>query len=137
MTFAFLGRNTALPYTLEGQVTAANAVAVRAAILVEAANGPTTPDADRILEANGVTVLPDILANAGGVIVSYFEWAQNRAALQWTLDEVNDRLRRQILAAAAAVWDRAAEDGITMRLAAQAIAVERVAEATRLRGLYP
>ena len=122
---------------LEGQITAANADRVRARILAEAANGPVTPDADPILRRNGVVVLPDILCNAGGVIVSYFEWAQNRAALAWTLDEVNDRLRRQILAAADVVWDRAAADGIEPRLAAQAIAVERVAEATRLRGFYP
>ncbi|HEX7345819.1 MAG TPA: Glu/Leu/Phe/Val dehydrogenase [Candidatus Limnocylindrales bacterium] len=122
---------------LEGQITAANAGSVRARILAEAANGPVTPDADAILARNGVTVLPDILCNAGGVIVSYFEWAQNRAALAWTLEEVNDRLRRHILSAADAVWQRAAVDGIGPRLAAHAIAVERVAEATRLRGLYP
>ncbi len=122
---------------LEGQVTAGNAATVGARILAEAANGPVSPDADPILAANGVTVLPDILCNAGGVIVSYFEWAQNRAALSWTLDEVNERLRRQILAAAEAVGERAAADGIPPRLAAHAIAVERVASATRLRGLYP
>ncbi len=122
---------------LEGQITAANAETVRARILAEAANGPVAPDADPILRRNGVVVLPDILCNAGGVIVSYFEWAQNRAALAWTLEEVNERLRRQILAAADTVWARAAADGIDPRLAAQAIAVERVAEATRLRGLYP
>jgi glutamate dehydrogenase (NAD(P)+) len=122
---------------LEGQITARNAGSVRARILAEAANGPTTPDADPILASDGVVVIPDILCNAGGVIVSYFEWAQNRAALAWTLDEVNERLRRQILAAADAVWQRAASDGILPRLAANAIAVERVADATRLRGLYP
>jgi glutamate dehydrogenase (NAD(P)+) len=122
---------------LEGQITAANAGTVRARILAEAANGPVSPDADPILRANGVFVIPDILCNAGGVIVSYFEWAQNRAALAWTLDEVNDRLRRQILAAAAEVWARAEHDEIDPRLAAQSIALERVAEATRLRGLYP
>ena len=122
---------------LEGQITAANAGSVRARILAEAANGPVLPEADPILAASGVTVIPDILCNAGGVIVSYFEWAQNRAALAWTLEEVNDRLRRQILAAAEAVWARAEEDGVTPRLAAHAIAVERVSEATRLRGLYP
>jgi glutamate dehydrogenase (NAD(P)+) len=122
---------------LEGQITAENADMVRARILAEAANGPVTPEADTILRRNGVTVLPDILCNAGGVIVSYFEWAQNRAALAWTLEEVNERLRRQILQAADAVWSRAGEDDIEPRLAAQAIAVGRVAEATRLRGLYP
>jgi glutamate dehydrogenase (NAD(P)+) len=122
---------------LEGQITAANADTVRARILAEAANGPVRPDADPILRRNGVGVLPDILCNAGGVIVSYFEWAQNRCALAWTLDEINERLRRQILAAADAVWARAGADEIDPRLAAQAIAVERVAEATRLRGLYP
>jgi len=122
---------------LEGQITAENAATVRAKILAEAANGPVTPDADHILRANGVYVIPDILCNAGGVIVSYFEWAQNRAAVAWPLDEINDRLQRQILAAADAVWARADSDGIEPRLAAHSIAVERVAEATRLRGLYP
>jgi glutamate dehydrogenase (NAD(P)+) len=122
---------------LEGQITAANAGSVQARVLAEAANGPVTPDADPILARNGVIVLPDILCNAGGVIVSYFEWAQNRAALAWTRREVNDRLRGHILAAADAVWQRAAADDVGARLAAHAIAVERVAEATRLRGLYP
>jgi glutamate dehydrogenase/leucine dehydrogenase len=84
-----------------------------------------------------VVVIPDILCNAGGVVVSYLEWAQNRAALAWTLDEVNERLRRQILAAADAVWSRAEADDIDPRLAAHAIAVERVAQATTLRGRYP
>ena len=101
------------------------------------ANGPVGPTPTRSFGATASTVLPDILCNAGGVIVSYFEWAQNRAAVAWTLDEINERLRRQILAAADAVWARAAADGIEPRLAAQAIAVERVAEATGLRGLYP
>jgi len=122
---------------LEGQITAENAGRVRARILAEGANGPTDPSADPILLANGVTVIPDILCNAGGVIVSYFEWAQNRAALAWTRDEVNDRLRRMILAAADAVALRSAAERIPPRLAAHAIAVERVAEATRVRGLYP
>jgi glutamate dehydrogenase (NAD(P)+) len=122
---------------LEGQVTAANAHRVRARILAEGANGPTDPSADPILHERGVTVIPDILCNAGGVVVSYFEWAQNRAALAWTREEVNDRLSRQILSAADAMWQRAAADGIPPRLAAHAIAVERVAEAIRLRGLYP
>jgi glutamate dehydrogenase (NAD(P)+) len=122
---------------LEGQITARNAGDVRAGILAEAANGPTAPDADPILAANGVVVIPDILCNAGGVIVSYYEWAQNRAALAWTAGEVRTRLQRQIVDAAEVVWERAASDGISPRLAATAIAVERVADATRLRGLYP
>jgi len=122
---------------LENQITATNAGRVRARILAEGANGPTDPSADPILQANGVTVIPDILCNAGGVVVSYFEWAQNRAALAWTHEEVNERLHRQIIAAAAAVWERATADGIPPRLAAHALAVERVATATRVRGLYP
>jgi glutamate dehydrogenase (NAD(P)+) len=122
---------------LEGQVTASNAGRVRARILAEGANGPTTPDADPILEANGVTVIPDILCNAGGVIVSYYEWVQNRESLFWTPKIVNGRLREAILAAASAVRERAESDGIDMRRAAHAIAVHRVAEATVLRGLYP
>jgi glutamate dehydrogenase (NAD(P)+) len=122
---------------LEGQITARNAGTVRARVLAEGANGPVTPDADPILRRNGVFVVPDILCNAGGVIVSYFEWAQNRAALAWTAEEVRVRLRDQILRAAAAVWERAEMDGIDARLAAHAIAVEKVAEATKVRGLYP
>jgi glutamate dehydrogenase (NAD(P)+) len=122
---------------LDGQITARNAGTIRARILAEGANGPTEPSADPILRENGVTVIPDILCNAGGVIVSYFEWTQNRSALAWTREEVNSRLRRQILSAAEAVWQRSAADGIPPRLAAHAIAVERVATATRLRGLYP
>ncbi|MFL5777386.1 MAG: hypothetical protein ACJ761_00455, partial [Chloroflexota bacterium] len=122
---------------MEGQITAENAGNVRARIVAEAANGPTALGADPILAENGVVVIPDILCNAGGVIVSYFEWVQNRAGQAWTLGEVNERLRRQILAAADAVWKRAASDAISPRLAANAIAVGRVAEATRLRGLYP
>ena len=110
---------------------------VRARILAEGANGPVDPSADPILHQLGVTVIPDILCNAGGVIVSYFEWAQNRSALAWTVDEVNERLRRQILTAADAVWQRATSERIPSRLAAHLIAVERVADATRVRGLYP
>ena len=122
---------------LDGQITARNAGNVRARILAEGANGPTEPSADPILQRNGVVVIPDILCNAGGVIASYFEWTQNRSALVWTREEVNGRLHRQILSAADAVWHRAAADGIPPRLAAHAIAVERVATATRLRGIYP
>jgi glutamate dehydrogenase (NAD(P)+) len=122
---------------LESQVTGANAGRVTARILAEGANGPTTPDADPILLQNGVLVIPDILCNAGGVIVSYFEWVQNREALFWTDREIRSRLRRVILQATERVWQRVEQDGIDARLAAHATAVERVAEATHLRGLYP
>jgi glutamate dehydrogenase (NAD(P)+) len=122
---------------LEGQITSENASTVRARILAEGANGPVRPEADPVLAANGVEVIPDILCNAGGVVVSYFEWAQNRASLAWPLDEVNRRLRTQILEAAEAVRARAEAERIRPRLAAHVIAVERVAEAVRLRGIYP
>ena len=119
---------------LEGQITGANAHTVRARIVAEAANGPTSPEADPILAANGVLVLPDILCNAGGVVVSYYEWVQNREGRAWTEDEVATRLERTMTTAAAAVWSRAERDAIPPRLAAQVIAVERVAAATALRG---
>ena len=122
---------------LESQITTRNAGDVRARILAEGANGPVEPAADPILDRNGVTVIPDVLCNAGGVIVSYFEWAQNRAALAWTEAEVEDRLRCQLLDASDAVWERAAADRIPPRLAAHAIAVQRVADATQVRGRYP
>ena len=119
---------------LEGQLTAANADRVRARIVAEAANGPTTPGADPILAANGVVVIPDILCNAGGVVVSYYEWVQNREGMAWTAAEVADRLERTMTTAAEAVWERATSDGIGLRLAAHVIAVDRVAAATSLRG---
>jgi glutamate dehydrogenase (NAD(P)+) len=122
---------------LENQVTAANAGRICCRILAEGANGPTAPDADPILGDRGVVVIPDILCNAGGVIVSYFEWVQNREADSWTLEQINSGLRRLIIDAMDCVWERAEADGIDHRLAAHAVAVGRVSEATRLRGLYP
>jgi glutamate dehydrogenase (NAD(P)+) len=119
---------------MEGQLTASNAATVLARIVAEAANGPTTPDADPVLAANGVLVIPDILCNAGGVVVSYYEWVQNRAGMAWDADEVAARLERTMTTAARAVWSRAAADDISPRLAAQVIAVERVAAASALRG---
>ncbi len=125
------------PCALELVLTAANADRVRAKVVVEGANGPTTPEADAILEANGVMVIPDVLANAGGVIVSYFEWVQGLQELFWKEEEVNRRLSEIIGRAFAETWDIHQSRGIPMRLAAYGLAVGRVAEASVIRGLYP
>ncbi len=109
---------------------------VRARLVIEGANGPTTPAADEILAGKGVLVVPDILANAGGVIVSYFEWAQNLQHVGWEEPEVNDRLARILVAAYEAVAARAAADHVGMRVAAYAIGIERVLEAAVARGYY-
>ena len=126
-----------IPAALSGAITAINAGQVRAGIVVEGANGPTTPEADAILHDRGVTVVPDILANAGGVAVSYFEWVQDLQAYFWDEAEVNDKLVRIMQRAYAQVTTVAAERSVSLRTAAQIIGVGRVAEATRLRGLYP
>ncbi|MGN7862393.1 Glu/Leu/Phe/Val family dehydrogenase [Microbacterium sp. 22303] len=126
-----------LPCAVEGVITAANADLVRAKAVIEGANGPTTPAADRILDHRGVLVVPDILANAGGVIVSYFEWVQANQAYWWTESDVRGRLRERMVAAWADVARTAAQAGCTLREAAMSTAVGRVAEAHRVRGLYP
>jgi glutamate dehydrogenase (NAD(P)+) len=125
------------PCALEQAITGDNADQVKAAIVTEGANGPVTVEADEILEANGVLVLPDVLANAGGVVVSYFEWVQGLQEYFWKEEEVNERLNDIITRAFTETWDRHEKDGLTMREAAYAIAVGRVAEATTTRGLYP
>jgi glutamate dehydrogenase (NAD(P)+) len=122
---------------LEGQVTAANADRVRARVIAEGANGPVTPDADPILAERGVTTVPDILCNAGGVIVSYFEWVQNLQSWAWPAAQIEDRLEQVIGRAYDAVARLRRSDGIDARLAAHAIAIGRVAEAQRIRGRYP
>jgi glutamate dehydrogenase (NAD(P)+) len=126
-----------IPAALEAQISAATAPTVRARFVVEGANGPTTPEGDAILEANGVTVIPDILANAGGVIVSYFEWVQDLQFYFWEEDEVNERLHRVITRAYRDVAATAREHGISLREAAMVLAVGRVVEATQIRGIYP
>ncbi|GAA4045573.1 Glu/Leu/Phe/Val family dehydrogenase [Nonomuraea soli] len=126
-----------VPAALEGVVTAENAPRVRARLIVEGANGPTTPEADEILAGSGVVVVPDILANAGGVIVSYLEWVQNMQAYSWSAGEVEVKLRDLMESAFAEVRSLSAERGITLRQAAHVIGVGRVAEAHTLRGLYP
>ncbi|MCY3784811.1 MAG: Glu/Leu/Phe/Val dehydrogenase [Chloroflexi bacterium] len=125
------------PAAIEGQLTAANASQVKAAMIVEGANGPTTPAADLEFADRGITVIPDILANAGGVTVSYFEWVQDLQQFFWTEAEINERLGRQMRDALASVAATAEEAGVTLRQAAHMLAISRVAEATGLRGVYP
>src|SRR5580700_459870 len=126
-----------VPAALEKVITRENASRIRAQIVAEAANGPTLPDADDILFDRGVMVLPDILANAGGVTVSYFEWVQDLQANFWEEDEINERLKRKITRAFRETYEQAQRHGASMRKGAYCVAVSRVAEATKLRGLYP
>jgi glutamate dehydrogenase (NAD(P)+) len=125
------------PCALEQVVTEANADRVKARVIVEGANGPLTPTADEILEGNGVMILPDVLANAGGVVVSYFEWVQGLQEYFWKEDEVNARLNSIITRAFDETWATYEERKTSMRMAAYGLAVQRVAEATVTRGLYP
>src|SRR5438067_4074429 len=126
-----------VPAALENQITLENAARVRAKIVAEAANGPTTPGADAILYENDVLVLPDILANAGGVTVSYFEWVQDLQELFWDEDEVNRKLERIMVQAFEAVHAIAQKYKVDMRTAAYMLAVDRVAKATQSRGIWP
>jgi glutamate dehydrogenase (NAD(P)+) len=125
------------PCALEQVITEQNADKVKAHIICEGANGPVTPAADVILEENGVLILPDVLANAGGVVVSYFEWVQGLQEYFWREDEVNAKLHDIVVRAFEETWQTRADRQTSMRMAAYGIAVQRVAEATTTRGLYP
>jgi len=126
-----------IPAAVERQITADNVEALDCGLVVEAANGPTTPEADEVLAGRGIDVIPDILANAGGVTVSYFEWVQDQQKYSWNGEEIVARLRLQLQDALARVVEARARHGVEWRTAAQSVAIERVAEATRLRTIYP
>ncbi|MDQ4143408.1 MAG: Glu/Leu/Phe/Val dehydrogenase [Actinomycetota bacterium] len=123
-----------IPAAVHGVINTKNADKIKADLIVEAANGPTTPAADEILDDRGVTVAPDILANSGGVTVSYFEWVQNIQQFRWELEQVNEELKKRMTRATEVVCDRAESEGTSLRDAAFDIAVERVAHAAELRG---
>ncbi|GCA79357.1 Glu/Leu/Phe/Val family dehydrogenase [Microcystis aeruginosa] len=123
-----------IPAALENQITAENADRVGAKYIFEVANGPTTSEADRILESKGILVFPDILVNAGGVTVSYFEWVQNRSGLYWRLNEINERLKERMVTEAEKVWSFAQEFDISLRNAAYAQAITRLGEALDAKG---
>ena len=126
-----------VPAALENTIHAGNAATVRAKIVAEAANGPVTPEADRILERNGVFVIPDILCNAGGVTVSYFEWVQDEQHLFWEAQDVYNRLERVMKVAFRDVLKIQIDREVPMRIAANVLGIGRVAEAVQLRGVYP
>lgn len=126
-----------VPAALENQLTVDNADKVQAKFIIEAANGPTTPEADHIFRERGLILVPDILANAGGVTVSYFEWVQNRQAFFWSEEDINRRLEDVMVNSFQAVYNLSQEYKVDMRTAAYMVAINRVAEATRVRGVYP
>ncbi len=126
-----------IPAALEQQITEANAARIQAKMVIEGANGPTTPQADDILHDRGVLVVPDVIANAGGVTVSYFEWVQDFSSFFWSEDEINDRLVRIMKGAFGAIWQVAEENRVSLRTATFIVACKRILHARDLRGLYP
>jgi len=126
-----------VPAALENQINESNADRIKADIIVEAANGPIAMEADDILEKKGIVVVPDILANAGGVVVSYFEWVQNIQSVSWTEETVNEKLKNIMDPAFEAVWDIAQKNNKTLRTGAYLIAVKRVVDAKKARAIWP
>lgn len=126
-----------IPAALENQINASNADKIQAKIIVEAANGPTTIDADKILDKRGIVIVPDILSNAGGVVVSYFEWVQNIQSISWSEEHVNEQLKDIMDQAFQSVWDIAKDKDVSLRTGAYLIAVKRVVDAKNMRGIWP
>ena len=126
-----------IPAALEQQLTVHNAGRIKASMVIEGANGPTTPEADDILQSRNILVLPDVIANAGGVTVSYFEWVQDFSSFFWTEDEINARLVRIMKEAFSAVWQVAQDKKVSLRTATFIVACTRILRARELRGLYP
>ena len=132
--FIELDVDVLVPAALEDVITTDNASRIKASVVLEVANGPTAAAADAILAENGVTVIPDILANAGGVTVSYFEWAQNKGGVRWTADDVRERLRDRMVSESENIWDLARDRDVTLRTAAYAQGLERIAAAVDATG---
>jgi glutamate dehydrogenase (NAD(P)+) len=126
-----------IPAALEGQITAANAGLINARMVIEGANGPTTPQADDILQERNILVVPDVIANAGGVTVSYFEWVQDFSSFFWSEDEINARLVRIMKEAFAVIWQVAQDNRVSLRTATFIVACKRILHAREMRGLYP
>jgi len=126
-----------IPAALEDQIHQKNAHKIRAKVIVEGANGPTTPEADEILDKRGIPVIPDILANAGGVVVSHLEWVQALSGLSWEEDQVNSELERKMVKALKEVWAKASQRNVSLRCAAYLVAIERISEVYRYRGIFP
>ncbi|MCJ2530836.1 MAG: Glu/Leu/Phe/Val dehydrogenase [Candidatus Thermoplasmatota archaeon] len=126
-----------IPAALSGWITADNVDAVQTRIIAEGANGPTTPDADQVLFERDITVIPDILCNAGGVTVSYFEWVQSLQQFFWSLEEVKQRLEEIMVKAFDRVWEMAQEENVDMRTAAYMVAMKKIVRAYEIRGIYP
>ncbi|MEA2494492.1 MAG: glutamate dehydrogenase, partial [Thermoleophilaceae bacterium] len=126
-----------IPAAIERQITSDNADKLDCKLIVEGANGPTTPEAERMLDERGIRIVPDILANAGGVTVSYFEWVQDQQKYTWEVAQIKDRLRMQLRNATHKVGDAAEALDLDWRTAAMTVAVERVAQAAKLRAIYP
>jgi glutamate dehydrogenase (NAD(P)+) len=126
-----------IPAALEGQIGVEEAQAIQARLVAEGANGPTTPEAEKILESRGIDILPDTLANSGGVTVSYYEWVQNKRSEQWTLEEVDDKLEKAMKRAYREVADMARDKKCSMRLAAYAVAIQRIGQVYAEREIFP